>query len=84
MEPKSHVSGAADGPARDKSGGISEIGFIRLTRVLDLIPLSKSQIWEMARRQEFPRPVKLSTRTSAWRVEDIKAWIESRNSACPS
>ena len=51
-------------------------GFIRLTSILALIPISKSAWWEGCRTGRFPAPVKLGPRTTAWRVEDIRALIE--------
>lgn len=51
-------------------------GFIRLTSILALIPISKSAWWEGCRTGRFPAPVKLGPRTTAWRVEDIRDLIE--------
>lgn len=51
-------------------------GFIRLASILALIPISKSAWWEGCRTGRFPAPVKLGPRTTAWRVEDIRALIE--------
>jgi len=41
-----------------------------------LIPVSKSLWWAKVKTGEFPTPVKLTERTTAWRVEDIRALIE--------
>ena len=53
-------------------------GFVRLPTILELIPVSRSTFFEMVSRGEFARPVKLSSRVSAWRVEDVNAFIASR------
>ena len=53
-------------------------GFVRLPTVLKLIPVGRSTIFEMIARGDFPRPVKLSQRVSAWRCEDVIAFIKSR------
>jgi prophage regulatory protein len=54
---------------------IPETGFLRLTQVLNLIPLGKTCWWEGVRSGRFPKPVKLSERCTAWRVEDIRELI---------
>jgi prophage regulatory protein len=47
--------------------------FIRLPEVLKIIPVSKSTFWAGVREGRFPKPVKLSVRTSAWLLSDIYA-----------
>ncbi len=47
--------------------------FMRLPQVLKEIPVSKSTWWAGVRDGRFPKPVKLSERTSAWRSSDIDA-----------
>ena len=43
--------------------------------------MSKSAWWEGFRSGVFPKPVKLGPRTTAWRVEDIRALMERINTA---
>jgi prophage regulatory protein len=50
--------------------------FLRLPQVLEIIPVSKSTWWGGIRCGKYPRPVKLSERTSAWRRSDILALCE--------
>lgn len=54
-------------------------GFVRQPTVLTLIPVGRSTLWEMIKRGEFPAPVKLSSRISAWRCEDVRAYIAGRS-----
>ena len=42
-----------------------------------VIPVGKSTWWKGVKDGRFPKPVKLGPRTTAWRVEDIRALIES-------
>jgi len=56
---------------------LPETGFIRLSQLRTFIPFSKSTIWLKVRQGTFPPPVKLSARVTAWRVEDIRAFIEN-------
>lgn len=56
-------------------------GFIRLTTVLALIPVGKTAWYDGIKKGIFPAPVKLSERTAAYRVEDIRALIASHDKA---
>ncbi len=59
--------------------GFPETGFVRLQSIIGPngpIPVSKSAWWQGIRDGRFPKPVKLTRRTSAWRVEDIRALID--------
>lgn len=64
---------------------LPETGYLRLRQIIGdakagvppIIPVSKSTWWEGVRDMRYPAPVKLSPRTTAWRVEDIRALIES-------
>ncbi|MBA4416485.1 MAG: hypothetical protein C0392_01035 [Syntrophus sp. (in: bacteria)] len=51
--------------------------FLRLPQVLEKIPVSKSTWWAGIRKGIFPKPVKLTTRTSAWREADIECLCET-------
>lgn len=55
-------------------------GFLRLPQVLELFPISKSAWWAGVKEGRFPKPVKLTERTTAWRVEDIHQLIDGVNS----
>ncbi|MDD2967571.1 MAG: AlpA family phage regulatory protein [Desulfovibrionaceae bacterium] len=52
-------------------------GFVRLPQVLAIIPVSRTQFWQGIKDGRFPAPIKLGVRTSAWRVEDIRALIKT-------
>ena len=32
-------------------------------------------LWRKVKAGHFPKPVKLSERVTAWRVEDVRAWL---------
>ena len=46
-------------------------GFMRLPQVLEQIPVSKSTWWAGVRKGKYPKPVKLSERTTGWKRKDI-------------
>ncbi len=62
-----------------------QTGFFRLSQIVGdkkrgipaLIPVSKSSWWNGVKSGKYPASVKLSERTTAWRVEDILALIAS-------
>ncbi len=49
--------------------------------IAPIIPVSKSTWWAGVKSKRFPQPVKLSARTTAWRVSDILALIEQKSAA---
>jgi predicted DNA-binding transcriptional regulator AlpA len=51
-------------------------GFLRLPQVLKLIPVSKAKWYLGIASGEFPAPIKLGPRASAWRAKDIQTLIE--------
>lgn len=56
---------------------LPETGFLRIRGVLRLYPVSRSAWWAGVKAGRYPKPVKLSPNTTAWRVEAIRALIES-------
>jgi len=64
---------------------LPETGFLRLRQILGdpkadppipaIIPVSKSTFWAGVKTGRYPKPVKLSERCTAWRVEDIRELI---------
>ena len=64
-----------------KAIALPAVGYVRLPQILKIFPISKSSWWEGCRSGIFPKPVKLGPRTSAWRVEDIRALMERINTA---
>jgi predicted DNA-binding transcriptional regulator AlpA len=54
---------------------IPEIGFVRLSEVLMVIPVGKSSWWAGVKSGRYPKGVKLSARCTAWWAEDIRNLI---------
>jgi prophage regulatory protein len=54
---------------------------LRQPAVLARIGLSKSTLWELVRRGQFPRPVRISSRAVAWRSSEVERWIAERTEA---
>ena len=63
---------------------LHQTGYVRLTQIIGdkkegipaLIPISRSSWWNGIGKGKYPKGHKLSTHTTAWKVEDIRALIE--------
>ncbi len=51
-----------------KKRPLPEEGFAKLPQVLEVIPVSKSTWFRGIATGKYPKPVKLGTRASAWRL----------------
>jgi prophage regulatory protein len=66
---------------------LPETGYVRLPQIIGnpkaeppipaIIPVGKSTWWAGVKTGRYPKSVKLSERTTAWKVEDIRELIES-------
>jgi predicted DNA-binding transcriptional regulator AlpA len=58
------------------------LGFVRQADLVPgIVPFSPATLWRKVKSGEFPAPVKLSARVTAWRLEEVHAWMQSRTSA---
>lgn len=61
-------------------------GYLRLPQIVGdirrgipaIFPVSKSTWWAGVKSGKYPKPVKLSVRCVAWRLEDIKALLDKQ------
>ena len=51
---------------------------LKLKDVIELSGLSRSSVYALAQHNKFPKPLKLSERSSAWVEDEIKKWIAER------
>ena len=56
---------------------IPTTGFLRLSQILKFFPNSKSAWWKGFATGRYPKPIKIGPRTTVWRAEDIRAFIEN-------
>lgn len=54
------------------------IRYIRLPAVLGVTGMSRSTVYLLMQKGEFPRPVKLTSRSVAWPESAITDWLASR------
>ena len=64
-----------------KSTNIPESGFIRIKQVFAVFPVSRTAWYDGIKKGIYPAPVKLSERTAAWKVSDIRALLTSYGEA---
>jgi prophage regulatory protein len=57
---------------------LSEVRFIRIKEVLTICGKSRSSVYEAVQKGEFPKPVKLGGRSSAWVKSEIEEWVQAR------
>ena len=43
-----------------------------------LVPVSHATLWRWVREGRFPKPIKLSDRSTVWRSTDVVEWLKSR------
>lgn len=68
---------------------LPEDGYVRLRQSLGdpkaappcpaILPVSRTTWYQGIKDGRFPKPVKLSARIAAWRVEDIRALVETES-----
>lgn len=59
-------------------GALPKTGFIRIAGLIPIVSFSAATIWRRVHAGTFPQPVKLSERVTAWRVEDIRTWLDAQ------
>lgn len=52
--------------------------FYRLPHLKQRLGVSGSSIWAWVKKGTFPKPIKLSQNTTAWRAADVEAWAADR------
>jgi len=50
--------------------------FMRISQILQLIPISRSAWWQGCKNGRFPKPIKLGPRTTVWKASDINALVK--------
>lgn len=68
-------------PSRKSAEPLEQIprtGYLRQGQILgSIVPISATTLWRWVRLGKFPRPIKLSSKVTAWRAADIRTWMEA-------
>jgi predicted DNA-binding transcriptional regulator AlpA len=51
---------------------------LRIKKVIELTGLSRTTIWRMERKGEFPARVQLGVGSVGWRYSEVNGWIKAR------
>jgi prophage regulatory protein len=51
---------------------------LRLQAVLEFCAISETQLFDLIRRGQFPRPIKISDRGRGWLWSELRAWLDAR------
>jgi prophage regulatory protein len=65
------VNGAVE---RRASSNRADVRFLRLKEVLAICGKSRSSVYDAIKKGDFPKPVKLSGRSSAWIKSEVEQW----------
>ena len=52
--------------------------FLRINEILKTTGLSRSQIYVLVGKGQFPKQVKVSDKASAWLASEVEAWMNER------
>ena len=55
--------------------------FLRLPAVMAQVGYSKSRIYALVVKGQFPQPIRIGQRASAWLKSEVDAWISNRIAA---
>jgi len=57
-------------------------GVVRIKQAAHHLGMGESTVWRKVKTDpDFPKPIKLSERVTAWRLADLDAYIERRATA---
>lgn len=57
----------------------TQVHILRRREVEQAVALSRSTIYRLMDKGDFPKPVKLTAHAVGWRASDIFQWLESRS-----
>lgn len=60
---------------------LPDVALLRLSQVLQLVPYSGPTVWRRVKSGDFPQPIRLEGRITAWRYGDVRAWLEAQGGA---
>ena len=57
---------------------MTQIKLYRMAEVVRITGLRPSTVYKQIREGRFPKPIKITSRTSAWTNKSIDNWIEEK------
>jgi len=72
-------SAAAAGNNLENFDNLPESGFARMPVLCGLFGVGPATIWRWSKeRQDFPKPLKLSARVTAWKISDLRRHLSGQ------
>jgi prophage regulatory protein len=50
----------------------------RFSKVREAVNLSRSTIWRLYTRGDFPKPIQLGPNSVGWDLDEVESWLASR------
>ena len=50
-------------------------GYVRQRGLMTILPFSSATLWRKVAAKEFPAPIKLGPRITAWDVKSVRQWM---------
>lgn len=68
---------------QDNYGVLPATGYVREKQLIGggILPFSAKTLWRKVKDGTFVQPVKLGERITAWKVEEVRQWLDSRIAA---
>ena len=65
---------------QDNYGVLPTTGYVREKQLIDggILPFSAKTLWRKVKDGTFVQPVRLGERITAWKVEEVRQWLDSR------
>lgn len=53
----------------------------RVKDLAEMLSMGESTIWKLCSDKDsnFPQPIKITSRLTLWKDEDIQAWLDTKN-----
>jgi prophage regulatory protein len=81
---RARSTGSWSEPALTSPTAPPPLKLIRFPVVRDRTGLSRSTIWRLERRGDFPRHFRIAPNVVAWVEEEVAGWIQARASRVPA
>jgi len=57
---------------------LPDIAMVRERQLIPVLPFTSPTLWRRVRSGDFPQPVRLPGRITAWKWGDVRKWLEEQ------
>ena len=61
----------------NRRGEKTMVALLRLRDLMEIMKISRSTLWRVQQRNDFPKPVEVMG-CKRWRHEELKTWLDTR------